>query len=360
MIEFRCKNCGQKLSVQDQYSGKRVKCPKCGSVGVVPDSLPKIKFNCQDCGQSISVPQIHAGKKGKCPKCKNMVVVPSLKREPADGAGTFSVVCLMCNEAIQVPETSRGQTIECPECGSYIETSSGGAPGESDASADEDRYEEEDEEYEDSEGVDRHLIVVISSVAAVVVVGLIILAVVLPFVLRFSRSRSARRPEDLQAQQQVVDTDSRPQPVTPDTQPTEPVVQEPPQKDALTEEPIVQEPPPSVVRPRSPSEKEIERLIEMQSRREINERSPFVPRRPLVVQRRSRNISIRVLLWIVFTAISSLIMAVFVRLSTKLLFRYDIPYGEAYKIAFLVAVIPFLIRLVTAYINEPTFYPHLW
>jgi len=37
MIEFGCKNCGQKLSVQDQHSGKRVKCPKCGSVGVVPD-----------------------------------------------------------------------------------------------------------------------------------------------------------------------------------------------------------------------------------------------------------------------------------------------------------------------------------
>ncbi len=161
MIEFGCKNCGKKLSVQDQHSGKRVKCPKCGSVGVVPDNLPKIKFQCKNCGQSISVPQIHAGKKGKCPKCKNPVVVPLLKKEPADSTGTVSVVCSMCNEAVQVPETSRGQTIECPECGSYIETSSGGALSESDASipprADEDLYQEETEEYEESESVYRQL-----------------------------------------------------------------------------------------------------------------------------------------------------------------------------------------------------------
>ncbi len=223
MIEFGCKNCGQKLSVQDQYSGKRVKCPKCGSVGVVPDNSDKIKFNCQNCGQSISVPQIHAGKKGKCPKCKNPVVVPSLKREPSDGAGTVSVVCSMCNEAVQVPETSRGKTIECPECGSYIETSSGGALSESDASipptTDEDLYQEETEEYEESVGVDRRIIVGISAVAAVVVVGLIVLAVV----LRSSGPRQAEGPDGLPMQRQIADTDSRHQPVTPDTQPEEPV-----------------------------------------------------------------------------------------------------------------------------------------
>ncbi len=239
MIEFHCKNCGQKLSVQDQHSGKQVKCPKCDSVSFVPDASIKIKFHCKNCGQSIRVPQIYAGKKGKCPKCKNPVVVPSLKKEPADGAGTVSVVCSMCNEAVQVPEVSIEQTIECPECGSYIETSSRAAQGESDASADEDLYEEETEEYEESVGVDRRIIVGIAATTAVVIVGLIILVAV----LRSSGSRPAERPEGLRTQQQVADTDSRPQPVTSDTQPTEPVVQEPPKEDALPEEPIVQEPP---------------------------------------------------------------------------------------------------------------------
>lgn len=36
-----------------------------------------ITFRCKNCGQKISVPQIHAGKKGKCPKCKIIVVVPN-------------------------------------------------------------------------------------------------------------------------------------------------------------------------------------------------------------------------------------------------------------------------------------------
>ena len=71
MIKFSCKNCGQKLNVEDKHSGKRIKCPKCSDVCVVPDSSDKIKFHCENCGQSITVPQIHAGKKGKCPKCKS-------------------------------------------------------------------------------------------------------------------------------------------------------------------------------------------------------------------------------------------------------------------------------------------------
>ena len=233
MIEFGCKNCGLKLNVEDKHSGKRVKCPKCGSVGVVPDNSDKIKFRCKSCDQSISVPQIHAGKKGKCPKCKNPVVIPSFDKGPADGAETFSIVCSMCDETIQVPETSRGQTIECPSCGSYIETASGGGSSESAESgpsipsgADEDQYEEESEEYEESGGMDRRLILVIAGIAAVVVVGLIILvAVLLP-----SGSKRVEEPA-VPFRQQVGDTDFRPQPVTSETQSIEPIVQEPPQED---------------------------------------------------------------------------------------------------------------------------------
>ena len=123
------------------------------------------------------------------------------------------VRCSMCNETIHVPETSRGQTIECPACGGYIETSS-------DASipprADEDQYEEESDVSEVGAGVDRRLIVVIFSI--VVDVGLIIIAAV----LWLSGSRPPDRPKGLRDQQQVADIDSRPQPVTSDSQPEEP------------------------------------------------------------------------------------------------------------------------------------------
>lgn len=35
-----------------------------------------IRFRCKKCGQRLSVPEKHAGKKGRCPKCKNILVVP--------------------------------------------------------------------------------------------------------------------------------------------------------------------------------------------------------------------------------------------------------------------------------------------
>lgn len=36
MICFHCKNCGQKISVQDQFSGRRGKCPKCRAILTIP------------------------------------------------------------------------------------------------------------------------------------------------------------------------------------------------------------------------------------------------------------------------------------------------------------------------------------
>lgn len=39
-----------------------------------------IKFRCKNCGQKISVKSEHAGKQGKCPKCKIIVVIPKIER----------------------------------------------------------------------------------------------------------------------------------------------------------------------------------------------------------------------------------------------------------------------------------------
>ena len=176
MIRFVCSNCSRLISVDEKHSGKKGKCPKCGGVVVVPESSTIIEFACESCGHKLKVPERHGGKKGACPKCKNPVVIPSPKKPPSEGAEAFSIVCSMCEETIQVPETSRGQTVECPACGSYV-------GDESDASipsdTDEDSYQEEAEEYEESEGVDRRVIAIVAYTAAGVVVGLIILAAVL-------------------------------------------------------------------------------------------------------------------------------------------------------------------------------------
>ena len=179
--------------------------------------------------------------KGRCPKCKNPVVIPTLKKEPDHIAETFSVVCSMCEEIIEAPESSRGQTIECPACGSYVEASSGGGPPESaesdpsiPSSTDEDQYEDDFEAAEECAGLDRRLIFVISGATVVVVVGLIILVtVILP-----SGSQPVEGPESRRERQEVADGDLGHQPVTSDTQPKEPIVQEPTRKESVSKKPV--------------------------------------------------------------------------------------------------------------------------
>jgi Tol biopolymer transport system component/DNA-directed RNA polymerase subunit RPC12/RpoP len=237
MIKFSCMLCGEKLSVQDQLSGKRIRCPKCNNTHIVPAESPRIKFECRNCGQGIRVLQIHAGKKGQCPKCKSPLVVPSLKADPADGSETVTVVCSMCNESIRVPKGSKGRFVECPACGSNVETSLGGEPPESDSSipssTDEYQYEEESDLSDEDEGPDRRLILVICGAAAVVVVGLIILVtVILP-----SGSGPVEEP-DVSLRQQVADADSRPRLVDSDTEPVGAFTLEPPKEDTLSKEPV--------------------------------------------------------------------------------------------------------------------------
>ena len=241
MIKFSCMLCGEKLSVQDQLSGRRIKCPKCDNTSVVPAESPKIRFECKNCGKGIRVLQIHAGKKGQCPKCKNPVVVPSLKGDPGEDPGTVTVVCSMCNERLRAPKDSQERFTECPACGSNVETSLRGEPVESDSSipqgADEDEYEEEYEDEsdlsEDDEGPDRRLILAICGAAAVLVVGIIILVtVILP-----SGSEPVEEP-DVSPTQRAAGADSAPEPVASDTQPAGAFTLEPPEQDVLPKESI--------------------------------------------------------------------------------------------------------------------------
>ena len=186
MIRFACSNCRRLISVAEKYSGKKGKCPKCGSVVVVPEKSTIIEFPCGSCGHKISVPERQGGKKGKCPKCKNPVVVPPLKKAPAEDAETVTVTCSMCGQIAEVPAGSNEALIECPACGLYIESSSESvtaASSESDTSMpgtmEEDFDRASPEEYDETEAVDRRLIILISAVAAIAVVGLVLLAVVL-------------------------------------------------------------------------------------------------------------------------------------------------------------------------------------
>ena|GEM_PF-1549139 len=148
MIKLQCKSCGQKLHVPDEHAGKRAKCPKCGSVCVIPEKSTKIRFQCESCGHGMSVPQIHAGKKGRCPKCKNVVVVPAVaalaalddrstpvKQAPPAPAGMVAFRCQMCDHSMQARQSSRGNLLECPSCGSYVQVPEEKAAAKEDATA---------------------------------------------------------------------------------------------------------------------------------------------------------------------------------------------------------------------------------
>jgi DNA-directed RNA polymerase subunit RPC12/RpoP len=213
MIEFPCKGCSQKLKVEEKHSGKRIKCPKCGSIGVVPDKSDKIEFHCTNCGQSISVPEIHAGKQGKCPKCKKVVVVPALQKEPVKKeSGTTNITCSMCGEAIGITEDLAEALVECPGCGSTIDASSGSPVSEAE---DAESYDMDEDLYKESAashawaGPDRRLVMVIAGVAAIVAVGLIGLVIL----IRSSGSKPAPTLIPSHQQQETAETNASPQPV---------------------------------------------------------------------------------------------------------------------------------------------------
>jgi HEAT repeat protein len=114
-----------------------------------------------------------------------------------------------------------------------------------------------------------------------------------------------------------------------------------------------------------------ESLLAARSRTRTMERPRVVQSPPTVVKRsptigkgfllRPRNMSIPVFIIrsIIRLALGSVIMSIFIKLATKIVVRYDIDFGDAWTIAFLITLITFFIRLATAYINELAFYVFL-
>ena len=96
MVRFSCDKCGHKISVQDQYIGKRGRCPECGAIVVIPAKSTLITFECQNCERTISVPKTYTGQEVRCPSCKEPSVVPAINADhppaqPAALAGPLTL-----------------------------------------------------------------------------------------------------------------------------------------------------------------------------------------------------------------------------------------------------------------------------
>ncbi len=113
------------------------------------------------------------------------------------------------------------------------------------------------------------------------------------------------------------------------------------------------------------------RRLATQSQRRTIERPPVMQPRPPVMQPRppvvrpsptigqgfllrpqDMSIPTLILVSIIGMGISSVIMSIFLRFATQIVVKYDISFGDAWTMTFLVALITFLIRFATAFIND--------
>ena len=86
VLKFHCGGCGQKLSVEAGYEGRKFSCPKCAVESHVPGSAPTdvwlndesdIKFFCDHCKQRLSCEESGAGSEIECPLCGEATSVPA-------------------------------------------------------------------------------------------------------------------------------------------------------------------------------------------------------------------------------------------------------------------------------------------
>ncbi len=86
-----------------------------------------IEFRCNNCGRKLSIPESNAGKKGRCPKCKSIVFIPGAQKPdspplqensdgPKDGP-RYSAFDLTLLELPKIGEAREKQTGESDKAG---------------------------------------------------------------------------------------------------------------------------------------------------------------------------------------------------------------------------------------------------
>ena len=89
--------CGGRLRAQDEWVGRKGRCPKCGNAIVIsrpsepfygqsaqaePPTAPTASemasstVSCSSCGARLKVPNAVMGKQGVCPKCRQRFTIP--------------------------------------------------------------------------------------------------------------------------------------------------------------------------------------------------------------------------------------------------------------------------------------------
>ncbi|MEN0110092.1 MAG: hypothetical protein AAF805_05165 [Planctomycetota bacterium] len=153
-VHFACDACGKRFRAPADKAGRTFPCTACNTTVTVPaesthtDPLEDlVGFNCSLCSTRMSVPTKHVGKKVRCPDCDRINVVPPPEAKPKkrslaaleEGADTYEVfegeeqpwgvdlargskrftsfVCRKCGTHLQGLATDVGKPVDCPDCG---------------------------------------------------------------------------------------------------------------------------------------------------------------------------------------------------------------------------------------------------
>lgn len=162
MINFRCDQCNQKLSVPDVHAGQKVKCSGCKNVTAVPqiqkiqirkastaaqqpllrqsdnqesesnqpvhpaDTANHTSISCKNCGKEYRISSGNLGRKFTCTECGSEFSSGQAKSDSVKPDGNLvCFVCSMCQHELKAPESMRGKTVTCPHCDCYAEVPKG-------------------------------------------------------------------------------------------------------------------------------------------------------------------------------------------------------------------------------------------
>ncbi len=128
-IYFKC-GCGKNLAVDAAGAGRKIACPDCGEMRVIPEA--SLEWRCPDCGAALLAPAAMDGERVQCLDCGSKVRIEGKRRPaealeeapaedavepvgapggmPAEGMQKFFKHCPQCRERIPV------STVRCPFC----------------------------------------------------------------------------------------------------------------------------------------------------------------------------------------------------------------------------------------------------
>jgi DNA-directed RNA polymerase subunit RPC12/RpoP len=122
MAQFTCSSCSKTFKAPDSLAGKRVACPSCKTIGVVPAAAPDaLQSAVQRAAQAAAKqPQPPAKPVAADSAIEDLLAEERIQREAAR-ATTIQFECAFCAEPIEVAAELAGKRQPCPSCSRIVQ-----------------------------------------------------------------------------------------------------------------------------------------------------------------------------------------------------------------------------------------------